>query len=269
MVASAADLGLSAHQYSNALGIIAAVKARGWSIKAAYIAVETALTESGMRMIASANVPASQKYPYVPLAWTSDGLGHDHASMGMFQQQTGYAWDPYNNGHPVSVWIATMQQSTMSTPDGWGKPAELMNAQASTAKFLNALATKPWQSMTNWQAAQAVQGSAFPDGSNYRGMDGRAQTIVNALWGSNVTPSSGPTRVLTAGKEDQVIIITAPASGTFGGGIAQLVDGGKYHLSGPEWAAIQEVRAKSPASVQLVAVTPAHYQSLAEKRGKI
>lgn len=175
---------LSPTQTANAKGIIAAVKARNWPSKAAVIAIETALTESGMKMIASANVPESQKYPYEPLSWTADGLGHDHASMGMFQQQTGYAWTPAGYGQ-------AMNQTTMDSPNGWGTPAELMNAQTSTAKFLDALSKVNWQNMDNWLAAQAVQRSAFADGSNYKANDATAIAIVNQLWESedDVTPA--------------------------------------------------------------------------------
>lgn len=171
--------GLNLTQTAHAKGIIAAVHALGWPSKAAVIAVEAALAESGMRMIASANVPVSQKYPHDYWSGSPDGLGHDHASMGMFQQQTGYAWTPAGYG-----W--NMNQTTMNSPNGWGTPAELMNAQASTAKFLAALARVNWRGMSNWMAAQSVQGSAFADGSNYRAEDTHATQIVSALWAAPV-----------------------------------------------------------------------------------
>lgn len=170
---TAASLGLTDHQYANLLSIVAAVKARGWPIKAAYIATAGGLAEAGLRMLASANVPKSQQYP-------NDGLGYDHASMNFFQQQTGYAWAPANEG--LYQPNATMQMSTMDSPNGWGTPAELMNAETATSKFLDALSQHPWQSMTNWAAAQAVQHSAYADGSNYRAQDARAQQLVNAVW---------------------------------------------------------------------------------------
>jgi hypothetical protein len=184
LTVTAAALGLTQNQYNNALGIIAAVHARGWPIKAAVIAVEAAIDESVMRILASANVPESQRYPHDLISWEPDGLGHDHASCGMFQQQTGTAWTPAGYGQ-------AMNQTTMDSPNGWGTPAELMNAETSTTKFLNALARQPWQGMTNWAAAQAVQGSAFADGSNYRACDARAQQIVTALW--NVSPEDDMT----------------------------------------------------------------------------
>lgn len=169
MTVTAVQLGLSDSQLHNAQGILRAVKRRLWPMRAAVIAVETALTESGMRILASANVPESQKYPHDLLSWTWDGLGHDHASCGMFQQQTGWAW-------------ALAGTTTMSTANGWGTPAELMDPEKSTAKFLNALANVDWRNGTRWAAAQAVQRSAFPDGSNYRQQDARAAHIVQSLW---------------------------------------------------------------------------------------
>lgn len=172
---TAAQLGLTQNQYNNVLGIIIAVKARGWPIKPAYIGTAAELDESGARILASANVPKSQQYPHDLISWEPDGLGHDHASCGPLQQQTGYAYTPAGYG-------SAMNQTTMDSPNGWGTPAELMNATTAAAKFLDALARVPWQSMTNWAAAQAVQGSAFADGSNYRAQDARAQQLVNALW---------------------------------------------------------------------------------------
>lgn len=173
---------LTTNQRAHALGIIAAVQGRGLPKRVAVIAVATSIVESGLRVLASANVPDSQSHPHDLLSWSADGLGHDHASCGSFQQQTGYAWAPANNGRAVDPSVATMQQSTMSTPDGWGKPAVLMNAEASTGKFLDALQRVEWESMTNWAAAQAVQHSAFADGSNYQGQNDRAQAIVDELW---------------------------------------------------------------------------------------
>lgn len=169
------NLGLTAHQLANAKGIIAAVQARKWSQKAAVIAVETALTESGMRVLASANVPSSMKYPHDLLSWTWDGLGHDHASCGMYQQQVGPSY---------ALWgTSTVSDTT------WGTPAQLMSAEKSTEIFLSRLANHPWATMPNWQAAQAVQRSAFADGSNYRANDARARAIVEALWDTKPAPA--------------------------------------------------------------------------------
>ena len=153
-----ASLGLTANQIKYAQGIIAACKARklpgDQGQRLADIALETALTESGLRMYANANNPRSLKLAH-------DAVGSDHGSVGLFQQQVGGAVN--------------------STAD-WGTTAELMDAETSTRKFLNALLKIDWLSMANWAAAQAVQHSAFPDGSNYRSNDARAIRIRKALW---------------------------------------------------------------------------------------
>jgi hypothetical protein len=150
-MATAAELELDDSQFRHAQAIIAAVKARGLPERAAHIAIEVALTESGLRVYANHNVPESLNLPH-------ERVGQDHLSVGIFQQQT-----------PM-----------------WGTCADCMGVATSTAKFLNALGRVKWQNMTNWMAAQSVQRSAFSDGSNYRAQDHRAGRIVAALWGGPI-----------------------------------------------------------------------------------
>jgi len=147
-MATAADVGLDDSQFRHARAIIAAVKARGLPERAARIAIEVALTESGLRVYANRNVPESLKLP-------PEAVGHDHLSVGIFQQQT-----------PML-----------------GTCADCMGVATSTAKFLDALGRVDWRNMSNWKAAQSVQRSAFSDGRNYRAHDSRAGHIVAALWG--------------------------------------------------------------------------------------
>ena len=167
-----ATLGLSATQITYAQGIIAACKARNLPHdqcqRLADIALETALTESGLRMYANANNPESLRLPH-------DAVGSDHGSVGLFQQQVGGA-----------------RNSTAN----WGTSAELMDPELSTKKFLNALLRLDWIPMTNWAAAQAVQHSAFADGSNYRGNDALAIEIRKDLW-DGVAPAARGTHPTT------------------------------------------------------------------------
>ncbi|HEY7007876.1 MAG TPA: LysM domain-containing protein [Jatrophihabitantaceae bacterium] len=153
-----ATLDLNANQIRYAQGIIAACKARRLPAdqgqRVADIALETALTESGLRMYANANNPASLRLPH-------DAVGSDHGSVGLFQQQVGGA---------------------VNSTANWGTTEQLMDPVVSTKKFLDALLGIDWMPMTNWAAAQAVQHSAFPDGSNYRSNDARAIGIRKALW---------------------------------------------------------------------------------------
>ncbi len=161
---SVAELQLNDKQLGYARGIVAAVRRRNLERRVAVIAIETALTESGLRMYANANNAQSLALPH-------DAVGQDHASLGLFQQQ----------------------------PQWWGTTAELMNAGISTNKFLDALVRSGWAGKTNWQAAQAVQNSAFADGSNYRANDARATEIVNALW-------AAPGPVVVAGAHPDYVV---------------------------------------------------------------
>ena len=173
-------MALTDAQLRNARAIVAGVKAHDMPKRCAVIAIETALTEANLLMIASANVPESMKFDHDFWGGSSDGLGHDHASMNFFQQQTGWAWTPANNGKAVSPDVATLEQSTMPSRNGWGTPKQLMNPTIATSNFLRDLAKIDWPNMENWEAAQSVQGSAFPD--RYRDQDARAQRIVDQLW---------------------------------------------------------------------------------------
>lgn len=115
--------------------------------RSADLALETALTESSLRMLASEAVPASMHYGH-------DGVGADHDSIGLFQQRP-----------------------------NWGTPGVLMNAGASTRLFLRALLKLGnWTQGTNWEICQRVQNSAFADGSNYRKNDALAISTRKALW---------------------------------------------------------------------------------------
>jgi peptidoglycan hydrolase-like protein with peptidoglycan-binding domain len=164
-MAPAADVGLNNTQFAHAQQIVAAVKTRGLPERAAQIAIAVALTESGLRVYANRNVPASLAQPH-------EAVGQDHLSVGIFQQQT-----------PM-----------------WGTVADCMAVATSTAKFLHALEKVNWQSMSNWAAAQSVQRSAFPDGSNYRAHDQQARRIVAALWTTRADTPSWYRRVLSVQK---------------------------------------------------------------------
>jgi hypothetical protein len=115
-------------------------------------------------MYANVNNPESLQLPH-------DAVGSDHGSVGLFQQQVGGAKN--------------------STAD-WGTTDELMDPQISTAKFLDALLRLNWIPMTNWAAAQAVQHSAFFDGSNYHKHDADAIQIRKTLWDSTPSPKPSP-----------------------------------------------------------------------------
>lgn len=138
-------------QLAHARVIAQTVHVRGFPERVLVICLETALAESNLLVYANENNPESLRLPH-------DAVGSDHASVGIFQQQV-----------PM-----------------WGTTADCMDPAKSCGKFLHALVQHNWQSMSNWQAAQAVQVSAYPDGSNYRQHDAAARTLAAQLW-SEVT----------------------------------------------------------------------------------
>lgn len=149
--------GYSAAQRSRAFSIIRTgsamhVPARGW-----VIAIATALQESGLKVYANDN-PA---YPLVvehSMALPHDAVGHDHDSVGLFQQRPS---PPEGEG-------------------GWGNVRQLMDPATSARKFYRALtAIRGWQRLPVTVAAQMVQRSAFPDA--YAKWEADATAIVNTL----------------------------------------------------------------------------------------
>ena len=82
------------------------------------------------------------------------GGSNDHDSLGLFQQR------------PSS---------------GWGTPDQIMDPTYASTAFLNALKqVDGWQDMPLSQAAQTVQGSAFPDA--YAQWEDQAAHIVQDVW---------------------------------------------------------------------------------------
>jgi hypothetical protein len=68
------------------------------------------------------------------------------------------------------------------TSQGWGSVQQIMDPTYSAGKFYESLARVGNRaSMNPWQAAQAVQRSAFSDGSNYRAQYERAQAITRSI----------------------------------------------------------------------------------------
>lgn len=147
-----ADLGLTTRQAGYVQTILAAGSAHNTQDRE--IAVMVALTESGLENLANSSIPESLRYDH-------DGVGKDHASLGIFQQQT---------------------------PD-WGTVAQLMDPATAAAKFFDALGKVPLRGhMSPWAAAQAVQKSAFSDGSNYEKNFPRAQQIMDGMGGGSGGP---------------------------------------------------------------------------------
>ena len=135
------------------------------------IALMAALTESRLRLLSNTNAyPQSASYP-------NDGNGSDHDSLGLFQ----------------------MRPST-----GWGTVADLMDAEYQAAAFYGGptgpnggsphglLDIGGWQLLPKGAAAQAVEGSAYPD--RYSAYQPVAEAILGKMATGRSTSSCDPPR---------------------------------------------------------------------------
>jgi hypothetical protein len=138
--------GLTQAQMDNAAVIVATGQKQKLPKDAYVIAVATAMQESRLRNLANPSHPQSLDVP-------NQGVGYDFDSVGLFQQR------------PAS---------------GWGSPSQIMDRTYASQKFYKALVQVPgWQDMSLSEAAQSVQGSAFPDA--YAQHQDAAQQVVDAL----------------------------------------------------------------------------------------
>lgn len=153
-------IALDQTQIRRAASIIAAAAAENAPPRAQLIAIMAALTESSLRVLSNvAAVPDSGSLPH-------DGDGHDHDSLGLFQ---------------------------MRPSAGWGSTKQLMDPVWSTRAFLGGpdgpnhgssrgLLDQPhWASLTPGAAAQAVEGSRYPD--RYAVLEPVAERLLSALSG--------------------------------------------------------------------------------------
>lgn len=148
---------LNASQAANARTVVAVGRGMGMSDRDIETALMVALTESSLLMYANSSVPAS-------LSYSHDAVGHDTDSLGIFQQR------------PSA---------------GWGSISQLMSAEYDAHKFYSTLAGKRGRALQSpWMAAQSVQVSAYPDGSNYQAHWSDAQDIFQQVTGKK---AGGPT----------------------------------------------------------------------------
>jgi peptidoglycan DL-endopeptidase CwlO len=173
--------GLTQVQSENARIVVATAEAR-LGPSGAEIAVMTALTESGLRVLANPHDPSGSLYP-------NQGVGYDHDSLGLFQQRP-----------------------------SWGTSAARMDPVSSTNLFLDALeAHRTWRTQRAWEVAQDVQRSAFggiPNaanggsavyGGNYLGQHAAAVAIVAEI-------DAGATESDCGGSLVSEVTRTAPGS---------------------------------------------------------
>ena len=112
----------------------------------------------GFTMYANAAVADSLTFPH-------EAMSTDGTSVGLYQQQ--------NNG-------------------AWGTTSQRMNVKASTQMFLKELSRLQWRNMNRASACQAVQRSAFADGSNYAKWEAWAIEEVRAIRSGTGTAQGAP-----------------------------------------------------------------------------
>ena len=160
--------GLTPVQAQNARVVTATTDARTRNPKAAVVAVMTALTESGLRVLSNPAGPGSATQG-------AEGIGYDHDSVGLFQQRS-----------------------------TWGTAAQRVDPVTSTNLFLDAMLTAPsWPAAEPWRIAQDVQRSAFTGvptaanhfsgvyGGNYRAFVSEAQRVVTRIRADGVKLDCG------------------------------------------------------------------------------
>ncbi len=148
----------------------------------------TIAAESAWLMLANPAVEESLGYP-------NDGLGFDATSVGLYQQQN-FA--------------------------EWGTVSQRMNVKASTQMFLRNLQRLDWRNMTRPAACQAVQRSAFSNGSNYAAHEAAAIEAVRAIragtgtvMGAPGASTNNPIPVMNAGATPMGALpsVTLPGTG--------------------------------------------------------
>lgn len=158
---------LTATQTSNAAAVYAAGLQAGVGEKGIVIALAVASQESTFRNLANdglgGDLEPDQQGIEASLDLPNDGVGSDHGSLGIMQQQ--WPW-----------WSPVMEQ--------------LMDPAQASRLFYQALQKIPrWQAMSITEAAQAVQRSAHPDA--YADDAALAQRLYDHLAaGGDATPAA-------------------------------------------------------------------------------
>lgn len=134
--------------------VVAEGRRRGITDKGITIALATMLAESDGIMYANNAVPDSLNLPH-------EAVGSDTDSVGLFQQR--------DNG-------------------GWGSLEDRMDPARSAGMFYEQLAKLDYENMDPAAAAQAVQRSAFADGSNYAARVGEAEGLLAAANARSLAP---------------------------------------------------------------------------------
>ncbi|ALO68201.1 hypothetical protein AS189_18965 [Arthrobacter alpinus] len=159
---------LSESQTKVAKTYIAVGRARGVPNGGIVIALMMGFQESGMQMLANASVPESLNFPH-------DGVGSDHDSVGSAQQRPSAGWGS----------VEELMQPAYNAEAFYGGP------QGPNRGSPRGLLDIPgWQGLDKGAAAQAVQGSAFPE--RYAKWQPEAEAILEGLGASTAPVACNP-----------------------------------------------------------------------------
>lgn len=104
------------------------------------------------------------------------GMGDDAALIAIMAGLAESELKNISHGDRDSLGIFQQRPS-----QGWGTPDQVTNPNYAINKFFDGLSQVNYKAMTPWAAAQAVQKSAFADGSNYQARYKAAQGILQNI----------------------------------------------------------------------------------------
>jgi len=160
--------------------VMGVVKSEGFAAgddkKAAQISLMVAIAESGLKIYSNSNIPLSLGVP------TAQAVGHDHYSLGVFQQQITTGWSTLGGDINNIAAINQLMDPAYNAEAFLGsKPGS--NAPRALSKGLQNIGN--WQGLDPWVAAQKVQVSGTSDGSNYKRFQAAAQSLIDQYWDSS------------------------------------------------------------------------------------
>jgi len=173
--------------------ILGVVKTEGLDKDAALISLIVAIDESGLKIYANSGVPLSLGNP------AKQAVGHDHDSLGVFQQRITAGWSTIssdiNNKDAVYQLMdpAYNIEAFLGSPPGVHAPPALSKGLQNRTN---------WHEMNPWTAAQKVQVSGTKDGSNYKRFIPQAQAMLDQYWDS-ATPVPLPVPLDSGGSGGQ------------------------------------------------------------------
>ncbi len=114
--------------------------------------MEAIWAESKFRNLANPKVPSS-------LRIDNDGMGVDHNSVGVMQQQV----------------------NSDGSSRGWGNVKQAMDPETAIRTFIGRAKGSTKRGSGAHRVAQNVQRSAFSDGSNYRAKERQAKALIERM----------------------------------------------------------------------------------------